>query len=599
VHPSSTDMLCTHTIGSLTSMRGWVCRLASRLPLGFSSKEFDPSAVDFTRRRCSTARAGRASTVERVTPGSDTHRTVSGSAEAPLPHFVQSPRAQSSPGQRRPRHTPGLVGLGVERRSPRPPLHDRHGQPRPLTGGSLHSLSFFSDGMREGSVDTLSREQLVDRGRSASQVAQRAVDSERMRYKQRQMDEPKTAKILRMLHSLGDQRRDIATEVGPEITVLTKAMHQRYNKLFGALSANVNELNSALGIASEEEFFKTLGLGHDAASSLGASLPTSAAQAAAGTSPPPRDISAVSAPEDGGQRGEGREGKEGCLPHALGTGHDRRKARGERLSKLTRRVGRHGQLPYAGVGSHAGRLLAREMGLTSSFSTDSVGPERSSKSLLMQEAGKPLSTDTGRSIHSFFGEVSWYDDELAVLAPDRGADKTDKRLVRATMLHTSRIQQMNPATLVVRVEVARIRDVLPAKDVRRMVLVVSLNEDTRIQPLSIRVINRFLNASMSMPWKTTPSFDFFFDGVLHEAPLYIGVHKVPESWPESSGQMSWSLFAAETQARQNGKGCSGQSSCVASAMVNLEHVPPNKAPLQTSGVARMCKLHVFVCHRCR
>jgi len=89
-------------------------------------------------------------------------------------------------------------------------------------------------------VESLSREQLAERGRTASQVAADAVALERRRYKQRQMEKPQSAKVLRMLHCLGDQRQDIVSHVGPQIKELKQAMYRRYNTLFGALSANVN-----------------------------------------------------------------------------------------------------------------------------------------------------------------------------------------------------------------------------------------------------------------------------------------------------------------------------------------------------------------------
>ena len=66
-------------------------------------------------------------------------------------------------------------------------------------------------------MESLSREQLAERGRTASQVAADAVALERRRYKQRQMEKPQSAKVLRMLHCLGDQRQDIVSHVGPQI----------------------------------------------------------------------------------------------------------------------------------------------------------------------------------------------------------------------------------------------------------------------------------------------------------------------------------------------------------------------------------------------
>ena len=36
---------------------------------------------------------------------------------------------------------------------------------------------------------------------------------------------------------------------------------------------------------------------------------------------------------------------------------------------------------------------------------------------------------------------------------------------------------------------------------------------------------RYLNASVSMPFKTPTSFDFRFDGVLDNTALYVGVHR--------------------------------------------------------------------------
>jgi hypothetical protein len=163
-----------------------------------------------------------------------------------------------------------------------------------------------------------------------------------------------------------------------------------------------------------------------------------------------------------------------------------------------------------------------------------------------------LSSDSA-AFTSLFADVSWAGHDVqTLLGPNPEKDRVDTRLVRATMHNLSRIKQLNYETLVVRVNVKRIRDVMPPKDVHRMVVVVSLNEDTRLFPVQIKVTNRFLSASVSVPFKQPENFDFFFDGVLDDFPLYVGVHKVPDTWPENaaSHQMNWSLFAAETLARQ-------------------------------------------------
>ena len=184
--------------------------IRSRLPEGFSRNEFNPASVDLTRGRSRSARASRVSAVEQKSRATS---AVGKTVPIGLAVSLKGPRAQSSPGQFRPRKpTHDGDSFGHQELAPvrsidylpDSPYHDHardlqpmspveiahtHGHERStgqvnnrlLTNPSLHSLSFFSDNLRQGSYDSVSREQLKERSRSASSVAQHAVFKEKLR----------------------------------------------------------------------------------------------------------------------------------------------------------------------------------------------------------------------------------------------------------------------------------------------------------------------------------------------------------------------------------------------------------------------------------
>jgi hypothetical protein len=286
------------------------------------------------------------------------------------------------------------------------------------------------------------------------------------------------------------------------LTQHTRVHARRYNKLFGALAANVNELNSSLGIASEELYGQTVGdivRGEESTTS-----------------------SALRSPR--------REGSKLSI-------------RSDRLSARTRRVQTHGQLPYAGIGAYARNTLADamlpkpEMSSASwALNQASLGSMASSWAsthtrLVAPKAENPLKSlrelsGNAPAFKSLFADQSWADDALQdSLQPSVVLDRVDSRLVRATMHNTSRVTELNLETLVVHVDLVRVRDVVVSGDNTKLALVVALGENSRCVPLTMKTTNRFLNASVSAPFKAPTSFDFRFDGVLDDASLYVGVHR--------------------------------------------------------------------------
>jgi hypothetical protein len=78
------------------------------------------------------------------------------------------------------------------------------------------------------------------------------VQGEKRRFLKRQTEENLTAKTLRALHRLGEQRELSYADAGHETQLLKSCIQTRYKTLFGAVSASVQELTSALGIATDE-----------------------------------------------------------------------------------------------------------------------------------------------------------------------------------------------------------------------------------------------------------------------------------------------------------------------------------------------------------
>jgi hypothetical protein len=76
--------------------------------------------------------------------------------------------------------------------------------------------------------------------------------------------------------------------------------------------------------------------------------------------------------------------------------------------------------------------------------------------------------------------------------------------VRATLPNTSRVTELNPETLVVRVDVSRVRDVLLATGdkssaISKLALVVALGENVRCLPLTMKMTNRYAPCRLRAP----------------------------------------------------------------------------------------------------
>jgi hypothetical protein len=103
---------------------------------------------------------------------------------------------------------------------------------------------------RRSSTDKLHEQRRLRQ--SARDSASRAVLGENLYFNKRQMQANGMTKTLLALHHLGEQREAMSSGVESEMTQLKACVYSRHKTLFGAVSASVNEINSALDIASEE-----------------------------------------------------------------------------------------------------------------------------------------------------------------------------------------------------------------------------------------------------------------------------------------------------------------------------------------------------------
>ena len=148
--------------------------------------------------------------------------------------------------------------------------------------------------------------------------------------------------------------------------------------------------------------------------------------------------------------------------------------------------------------------------------------------------------------------------------------------------------QLNLETIVVRVRMVRVRDIIPSQaDLDRMVLVVAIQEDVRVLPVAMHVINKFLNAAVSEPFGEGDGglvLEFALDGVVEDSMLYLGIHKLPEPFAlPGHDNVGWEVIAADTVTRQpHWDGVAGQGSCLASACVRLDRLRRDRPPMATS-----------------
>ena len=148
--------------------------------------------------------------------------------------------------------------------------------------------------------------------------------------------------------------------------------------------------------------------------------------------------------------------------------------------------------------------------------------------------------------------------------------------------------QLNLETIVVRVRMVRVRDIIPSQaDLDRMVLVVAIQEDVRVLPVAMHVINKFLNAAVSEPFSEGDGgvvLEFALDGVVEDSMLYLGIHKLPEPFAlPGHDNVGWEVIAADTVTRQpRWDGVAGQGSCLASACVRLDRLRRDQPPIATS-----------------